>query len=242
MSRLKLLSKQEINQAKASERKMAIDEGLKLAKRVDTLREVHAEEEVSLQKFREQTLSAIHAETTKAEAELNTITREVEILKRERAEALVPIRDKWDEVNAANEACEKRGRELDTRSAALDARDTDLKEQGKLLNRLVGMAKGRAERVLGLQRDAEHDRDEARLALEQAEKVREDTLRYKEEVNTELRTRDAASAVRERELDVRTQAVDKREKGLDDRELRLKDREDTLARNLERYGRRIKRQ
>ncbi len=64
MSRVKLLSKREIDVAKARDRQREIAEGTKLAQRVDGLRELAADEEKSLNDFRIKTLTAINEETT----------------------------------------------------------------------------------------------------------------------------------------------------------------------------------
>lgn len=62
MSLPKLLKKEDIQQDYALERKLQIDEGMKLATKIDTLRKTLATEEERLRIFRESTLKAIQAE------------------------------------------------------------------------------------------------------------------------------------------------------------------------------------
>ena len=59
---MKLLKKSEINTLKAQERKAEIDQGLKLSRRVDVLRETAAQEEASLEAFRRSSIKAINEE------------------------------------------------------------------------------------------------------------------------------------------------------------------------------------
>jgi len=57
---MRLLAKREVDQRKSVERARDIDEGMKLARQVDTLRETKAEEEASLARFRTESISKIH--------------------------------------------------------------------------------------------------------------------------------------------------------------------------------------
>lgn len=67
---MKLLSQTEVNKLKGNERKQLIDEGVKLAKKVDLLRETSAKEEANLAKFRTESL--------------RTLREEIEVLVREK--------------------------------------------------------------------------------------------------------------------------------------------------------------
>ena len=70
---IKLLTKQEINLRKANEKRLEIEEGRKLASRVDNLRELVAQEEASLASFRAKTVANIGAEIKKLEQEKQTV-------------------------------------------------------------------------------------------------------------------------------------------------------------------------
>lgn len=76
---MKLLTKQNVSDLKAVERKREIDEGAKLASKVDKLRELSSAEQARLSKFQQDTLSQI-----KKEIDLEIERKEV--LKRENAE------------------------------------------------------------------------------------------------------------------------------------------------------------
>lgn len=70
---MKLLAKSDIQKAKSIERQQLVNEGLKLAKRVDDLREVVAEEEQTLENFRRETLKEIHRQIRIEQAKLDKI-------------------------------------------------------------------------------------------------------------------------------------------------------------------------
>lgn len=59
---MKLLKKEDIQQDYALERKLQIDEGMRLAHKIDSLRKSYVEEEQKLKIFREESLRAILAE------------------------------------------------------------------------------------------------------------------------------------------------------------------------------------
>ena len=56
---IKLLSKSEIDKAKNADKAKEIAEGLKISRKVDSLRELMADEEKALEKFRSESLFAI---------------------------------------------------------------------------------------------------------------------------------------------------------------------------------------
>lgn len=56
---MRLLARKDVDAAKALDRQREVDEGVKLAKKVDTLRELQAQEEASLLKFRDNSLTEI---------------------------------------------------------------------------------------------------------------------------------------------------------------------------------------
>lgn len=85
---MKLLSKSDVQKAKSLDRQREIDEGLKLARRVDALREIAAAEESSLAKFRIETIAKIHDEISILAAKRDELQIEADsILENARNEA-----------------------------------------------------------------------------------------------------------------------------------------------------------
>jgi hypothetical protein len=73
---MRLLDKKTIAVQKSEERKKEIEEGVKLAKSIDALRETHAKEQVSLKNFRDAMLRSI-------KEEIDTLIKQKESLKEE---------------------------------------------------------------------------------------------------------------------------------------------------------------
>lgn len=80
----KLLPKQEFAQLKSEERKREIDEGIKLAEKVDLLRETAAQEGANLAKFRIESLKVIKEEIDKLISEKDILKKEIAELIKEK--------------------------------------------------------------------------------------------------------------------------------------------------------------
>ena len=95
---IKLLAKRDIDAAKAKERSLEVAEGLKLANRVDGLRETQAQEEASLQRFRTETIKKINEEITESTAKRDSLLTEVKTLQADRERALIPLDKEKQEI------------------------------------------------------------------------------------------------------------------------------------------------
>lgn len=79
-----MLNKSEVNTFKSNERKQLIDEGVKLAKKVDLLRETSAKEEANLSKFRIESLKTLKEEIEVLIAKKDSLINEIENLQTEK--------------------------------------------------------------------------------------------------------------------------------------------------------------
>ncbi len=95
---MKLLSRLEINNLKGGERKKEIDEGVKLAKKIDLLRETAAKEEANLAKFRTESLKIIREEIFDLTNFKQKIMEEIMALKNARADLQLKFNRERDEI------------------------------------------------------------------------------------------------------------------------------------------------
>ena len=98
---MKLLSKSQLAQAQAAATKQTIDEGMKLAKRVDNLRDVVATEERGYEEFQRKTLQIIHRETIEAATKRDELLSEVKKLEKRKERALEPLTREKEEIKEA---------------------------------------------------------------------------------------------------------------------------------------------
>jgi hypothetical protein len=78
---MKIRDKLEISTAKAREKQKEIEEGAKIAKTIDVLRETKAREESSLRKFRDESLKRIQEEINAKIMEKKLLTEDIEGLR-----------------------------------------------------------------------------------------------------------------------------------------------------------------
>ncbi len=74
---MKLLTKTEIEKQKVIERKVEIDQGMTLAKKIDSLRETASKEESNLAKFRIESLKTIKEEIDEKIRQRNSLESEI---------------------------------------------------------------------------------------------------------------------------------------------------------------------
>lgn len=229
---MRLLKKQEIEQAKAQERARAVQEGLGLANRVDVLRETQATEEASLGEFRAKTVSAIQTEADDLTNQRDQLTNEVLGLEQRKTEALVPLDSEWQKVQAAQEA-------LRLEREALERDQSDLADGKALLaaDRTVYeidcklLKEGRDEVEVLLAKAHVID-EEARSNRADAQQKLTDAEEYRKRVEKELGNRDwAITATAERQKKRDTEQ-DEREIALNTRTTLMEDREKMELRDI----------
>lgn len=231
---MRLLPKSEIQAQKAKELSQAIDQGIALAKRVDRLRQVQADEEAALEKFRTVTLQKIHEETTKASQKRDSLKKEVAELQKEAEEARKPLDVEWEHVRA--KAAENKDFE-----AKLQAREKDVEEIERKTSEERKAAELELYRYNTLRKEAVElkdqaaaERNAAHVALLDVEKTRLGIQALKEQVEKELKERDMHMAAKERDVTIREELVKKREDELKAGQKLLNDRIALLERTIKR--------
>lgn len=232
--RLKLLKKSEIVVLKSQEKQREMDAGLKLAEKVDTLRETRATEEESLRLFREKTIAGIHEETKVLVQEKTVLEHEVAQLKEDRARALVPLDQAFAQIEENEKRLETVDTELKERAFLLAEREASHELQKKQIldeeRRVVGEKK-RADQLLA---EADNWRTETKrvLTLEQIRYEEAEALKQKsqETLNASI----AEAFARKEYLDKRAEALTQKEATLIEKEVLLIDREKTLEREFKR--------
>lgn len=92
---MKLLDPRTINTNLTSQRKVDIDQGLSLARKIDTLRDTLAEEEKKLIHFREVTVKEVSEQINSKIKERDILEAENEVHRKTRAKLLKPLDEEW---------------------------------------------------------------------------------------------------------------------------------------------------
>lgn len=229
---IRLLPKKEIDRAKATDRAREVEEGRKLAQRVDSLREIAANEEASLQKFRNETIKKINEEITVKTKEKEDLVAEVATLKRDRAEALRPITEELVSL-------EKRKKEIEEDNTRLEAKENSLEEQQEVIREALHAAKqerqkARADMELSNDHLLESERKLklAEKAVAETHRIKESIALLKEEVEADLRKRDLLMATRERSCTIREARIEQDFRELEKEKIKIKDRKEMLDRQF----------
>jgi hypothetical protein len=231
---IKLLSKNETAKAKALDQSREIAEGSKIAKRVDGLRELLAEESKTLDDFRTSTLAQISKETSEALTSRDSILSEVKELRKEKEQGL-------------NEVSEAR-RELDAFKATLDDRELDLAEKAHHIEiseewaaknfldaqRELVLSTNQREQADRLLQEAKDKENYADRVLKSAESIRERSANNEMAIQRELSARERNVAQRELLCAEQEEQNIKKEQELVTLKVQIDDKEGMLNRSIQR--------
>lgn len=196
-----LLTKNETLAAKNADRKREVDEGVKLAMRVDSLRKAASDEEARLRLTRDAAIEEVHRQTNEAIAGRDVVLKEVEELEKRRQDALEPI-------EAEKEAAERimvlnsiERTHLDDVEVVLNERESDVSKREEAAHK-------REEAVLlmetaknNLLQGAQDDKKSTQDALYRAHEV-ERIANHEAELKSRL-LEERETSVAYRELDIR---------------------------------------
>jgi hypothetical protein len=231
---MKLLAKSDILKQKAEAQRVAVNEGVTLAKRVDRLREVMADEERSLEDFRKRTLAQIHEETTKASQKLDFVLDELAKAGMALAEARKPLDHEWALLALEKDAVAVTEAELRKDHKRLEKR---LDEANKALQ----AARGTLARAKTKEEAAANAADVAFTVKAEAQQLITDATRIANESAILKETTELMLAKRKQELDFRDEQLNKKAELLEQERIlqvadriRLHDREQTLEREFNR--------
>lgn len=221
---LRLLQKSEIAKAKAGDREREIQEGLKLAKKVDSLRELTADEETRFEKFRKETLSAIYAEIDGATSKRDERLGEVEDLEKRRKLALIPLEAEWKKVNGWSDSLHYLEDDLAHKETGLREREAEISlEETKIKNekdRIEGLKERATENFLKSEEakiESEEILNVSRQTLEVAEQEAETKREEATRKENDLALRELTIFETEKRQEVRHVEQDKRDRALNDK-------------------------
>ena len=219
--RVQLLSKREIDSAKARDRQQAVAEGLKLTRRVDGLRELQAETEANYEKYRISTLEEIGKQIDAKEAESEALEKGIKTKREELVQLSGPLDKAWmyyvktekDEIASLKGDWERRNADI-----IRQAQENEV-IKAKALETIEKFTEGQkenaqtSERITKLLQSAEISASEARnqaaALLQEASNERNAAAK-----------RNESSKVREQNVLLHEQTLKRKEDELEDREMK----------------------
>jgi len=231
---IKLLPKSEIDHLKAEERRKEVEEGRKIAERIDTLRETVSEEEAALGRFRVETVTRINAEISAKITEREELEHGNSKLRREREELLKPLDTEREEIRLERihlaqwekSISEKEDQVIQREESSIECQKEVEKrlQRAKIQEEIIGLRLSEANRAAKASEDA----------YIVAEEVKQATISERKAISIGLTHREEAVSARENNATIRESDIASREKEIGKEHLRLADQEATLARAFNR--------
>lgn len=229
---IKLLPKSEIDRKKAVEQKVAIDEGAKLAKRVDRLRELSVDTEAEFTKWRNEAIAKINDEIAQKSQEKAKIVAEVNEATTLLARLQKPLDEEWARVREASGELNRRTEEANVVEHRLDDREGEVALKEKKVASALLKATTKDDLATSNLRDAASSNNAAQLARESAQRLKEETIKSSDTLKKELTHREELVTTREESATIKETDLALRETALADGWKLLKDRQATLARSI----------
>ncbi len=239
---IRLLNKNEIATARSNDRSKEIAEGLKISRRVDSLRDLMSKEELALNKFRDESLAAITKEIKEATVTRDEILSEVTKLRAEKAKGLKEVEQGLLSITSFRETLDHREINLNELAQEIERKENELALSLQSATDEVERMRNHTQEAKNSQLAALEDRNIATRTLIDAQKMEDTALLLKKNIEMSLSLREGNVVQREQDAALREKENDEAAKELSIKELQLKDREKTLERSINRLqnnGKRI---
>ena len=217
---LRLLEKREIDQKRAEQERARNNEGAKLAKKVEQVRELAAETKVAYEKYRENALRAIEAELTPLYEERDKLKSDIKEKKAEWAVLLEPL----DKQFALYVKTERGNIEAEQARQAIEAERINrksLEQEEVAVSQRKQAQKNESERIEAekMRQAADALIQGAKLALAEAKNRAASIIESAEQQALASQKQAQETAIKAQEVQNRSNALDSREKELETREM-----------------------
>ncbi len=232
----RLLTKKEADARLATENHLRINEGIGLARKVDTLRSTALDEEKKLANFRDGVVKQTIDEIAELVSRRDALQGDVGLLEANREKGMEPVLRREASVAKREAALAITEEEVAETKDNLRSRELRIETSETETSNEWLRVQDAAERTAKLLH-------EANVAVGNASNVENETYRRAEKQNVVLANRSSLLdrwevnlTARERDSENRTINLEAREQEVNERERRIADREATLQRNLQRHG------
>lgn len=231
---IRLLKKDEIAQIQSAQRHAEVQEGLKLTRKVDSLRELMAEEEKTLSRFRSESLAALQSEVSKIEKEKESLLSEVRELEAKIAKGTAILDKKKEFLEKKEKDIDEKKEKLAREKELFLIHKIELEKLKKELDKEIVRISGIKDNISLLNKQAHEKNTEATERLEKALLLDEKTTHESLEAKKLFSEKSAALSEREANIEQAELAIAEKEKQLATEKLQLKDQRETLERTMQR--------
>jgi len=215
----------DIERAKADAKRREIEEGIALAKKVQTIRELRIEQEEALRRWKEVTLKQIQQEIQEESAKKEDIIRQIDRAREELARLRKPLDIESNRLKEQSVLLVKQSEDL----------QKDREELEKVKKSLSGKQKDIDETIIKVKNNEKATNNYKELALENKNRAESELARardYREYVEKESAKILTEAKKRKEEYEVGVRFLKAREKQVEQKERSISLREKTLERRI----------
>jgi len=221
---MKILPKKtDIDKAKADERRREIDEGMKLAKSVDKLREARLAEEKSLKEWRDNNLAKVQQEIDSKIQINDGLKIEIKEAEAHKKKLIEPLDKEWKEINLAREELKEEKERIYLSGEQLKLKEQKVEDEQREVCQIIVRQKQNEQKTIKAKDEAVSLKD---LAQREYEVAREERIAQTDTYEKKL----LGLSQRDKEYEVALQTIEIRENQVKEKEAELIKREKDLAR------------
>jgi chromosome segregation ATPase len=233
---MKLQAPKQLNNELNLQRKNQIDEGVKIATKVDALRQTLASLEQQHTVFLAGSREEAERISTDFRVQKESLQGEIRKLEERKAELMKPLDDEWATLNEAKEQFKLEVADYEIKKDELQEKEKEIKEGEKRLLERTKTLDSTEETIKRVSRETIELNEQAKGLKERQVREYEQFSRDHKERNREIETREKALIVQANYNSHQKAILDKREKQLNDKEKFINDKYNTLLRTLSRIN------
>lgn len=230
----RLLPKSELVKEKSIEKKNDIDQGLALARKIDTLRETAAQEESNLSKFRSESLFNIRNEIDDLIVRKGSLTNEIEALEAKRINLIKPLDVEWSKVRQKEIELTNYALELQERLDYLTQNQKDYQLKFEELELEEQRITDRERETIRLLAQANENKDKSTYLVRENSTILAKSIKEVNEREEEITRKKSEISVKEREIKLTVKRLEREDRDLSIIRVQLEDQRATLERALKR--------
>lgn len=231
---MKLLPRAEIDRLKQQEKNLEIQEGLKLSRRVDSLRKMASEQEENLDRFRVATLTSVQKEIDSLVKIRDKKQAEVDKLETKLSTMLPEVATERKKLSEQAKNLDKREKTVKEKEEQVDLKEIDIALALKNAENAVIRKESHEKIAEKLHLEAEEAKEQASNRLSSAKQAEKSALKLRKDTEIELELRSKAISEKEKQLLGREAENNQVSRELEAERIRLADMRRTLERELQR--------
>lgn len=196
---MRLLEKNQVDTLKNDERKKDIEEGVKIAKRIDELRRLEGDERKRITAWRDQTLALAQEDIKKVFSQKDSLQQVVSVLEEERRRLREPLDEEWEKVREKKEELVSRENYLVSREVSYEKKEQSLLQREKEAQVEIGRAddlmRVASQRVADAQKTLSSAQEQSKSMRQRAQDILGEA-QFREKI---VQEREIQVAIRERD-------------------------------------------